>query len=238
MSIASSIEWTSATWNPVTGCTKVSEGCQHCYAERFAERFRGVRNHPFQQGFDIRLWNERLNIPLTWKKPMRIFVNSMSDLFHEDIPVSFIKKTFQSMVDAHWHRFQVLTKRTRRLQELAPQLPWAKNIWIGASIENMRVIGRVQDLKTVPAHIRFLSCEPLLGPLDGIDLNGIDWVIVGGESGPHARPMNPDWVIDIRDRCIQEKVPFFFKQWGGPRKDLTGRLLEGQTWDQMPKNIV
>jgi protein gp37 len=234
VSLSSAIEWTNASWNPVTGCTKVSAGCRNCYAERFAERFRGVPNHPFEQGFDIRIWDDRLGLPLKWKKPMFIFVNSMSDLFHEDIPDDFIFRTFQSMVQASWHRFQILTKRTARLGKLAPILPWADNIWIGTSVENDRVAKRIEQLKTVPAKTRFLSCEPLLGPLDNLDLKGIDWVIVGGESGPHARPMEAGWVRDIRDKCIKNHVAFFFKQWGGTRKHIAGRILDGRTWDQMP----
>jgi protein gp37 len=234
VSLSSSIEWTSATWNPVTGCTKVSAGCRNCYAERFAERFRGVPNHPFEQGFDIRIWDDRLGLPLKWKKPMFIFVNSMSDLFHEDIPDDFIFRTFQSMVHASWHRFQILTKRTARLGRLAPRLPWADNIWIGTSVENDLVCKRIEQLKTVPARIRFISCEPLIGPLNNLNLKGIDWVIVGGESGPHARPMDPGWVREIRDKCVKNHVSFFFKQWGGTRKQVAGRILDGRTWDQMP----
>jgi protein gp37 len=234
MSQSSSIEWTDATWNPVTGCTKVSQGCKHCYAQRFAERFRGVPGHPFEQGFDLRLWPERLDLPLEWKEPQRIFVNSMSDLYHEQVPVGFIRRVFATMGKARQHTFQILTKRAKRLGELGPSLPWRHNIWQGVSIESMDVAWRADELRKVPADVRFLSLEPLLGPLDGLDLSGIQWVIVGGESGPGARPMSKEWVRVLRDRCREEAVPFFFKQWGGTRKHETGRKLDGRLYDEYP----
>lgn len=236
MSITSTIEWTSATWNPLTGCTKVSAGCTNCYAERFAERFRGVKGHPFEQGFDLKLWPARLALPLKWKKPKRIFVNSMSDLFHKDVPLTFIKRVFATMKAADWHTFQLLTKRSERLAELAGEIEWPKNVWMGVSVEDRRVLKRVDDLCKVPAAVRFLSIEPLIADLgEDLKLEGIDWVIVGGESGPHSRPMEKAWVRAIRDQCRKSKTPFFFKQWGGKRKKLTGRDLDGRTWDQMPE---
>ncbi|MDO8614357.1 MAG: phage Gp37/Gp68 family protein [Dehalococcoidia bacterium] len=240
MAVTSTIEWTEATWNPVTGCTKVSPGCAHCYAETFAERFRRVPGHPYERGFDLQLRPERLTQPLEWKQPKLIFVNSMSDLFHEDIPFDFIRSVFDVMVAAHWHTFQILTKRSKRLAELAPKLPWPKNVWMGVSVENQRWTCRIDDLRTVDAAVRFLSCEPLLGPLR-LDLTGIHWVIVGGESGHRARPMRGDWARDIRDQCQRATVPFFFKQWGahdehGVRvgKGRSGRQLDGRRWDQQP----
>lgn len=234
MSASSSIEWTNATWNPVTGCTKVSQGCKHCYAQRFAERWRGIPGHPFQQGFDLKLWPERLGLPLAWKEPRRIFVNSMSDLFHERVPTAFIHRVFATMGVARQHTFQILTKRAKRLGELGPALTWKPNIWQGVSIENLDAAWRADELRRVPAEVRFLSLEPLLGPLDELDLRGVHWVIVGGESGPHARPMKKEWVRDLRDRCRRESVPFFFKQWGGFQKSKAGRILDGRTWDAMP----
>lgn len=238
MSASSSIEWTNATWNPVTGCTKVSQGCKHCYAQRFAERFRAVPGHPFEQGFDLRLWEDRLELPLQWKEPRRIFVNSMSDLYHERVPSAFIRKVFATMGSARQHTFQILTKRAKRLGELGPSLPWGPNIWQGVSIESMDTAWRADELRKVPAEVRFLSLEPLLGPLDELDLAGIQWVIVGGESGPGARPMRREWVRRLRDRCRSEAVPFFFKQWGGVRKAATGRILDGRTWDQFPATAL
>jgi protein gp37 len=236
----SKIEWTQATWNPVTGCKKVSPGCAHCYAETFAERFRGVQGHPYELGFDLQLRPERLLQPLEWKQPKLIFVNSMSDLFHEDIPFGFIRAVFETMVRADWHTFQVLTKRSARMAELAPELPWPANVWMGVSVENQRWTSRIADLRNVPAAVRFLSCEPLLGPLK-LDLTGIHWVIVGGESGPRARRMKPEWVRDIRRQCEGAKVAFFFKQWGahdeeGVRvgKGRSGRVLDGRSWEQVP----
>ena len=237
----SSIEWTEATWNPVTGCTEISPGCAHCYAKTFAERFRGVEGHPYENGFDLQLRPERLDQPLRWKKPRTIFVNSMSDLFHPDVPSEYIESVFDVMAEASHHRFQVLTKRSARLAELAPSLQWPDNIWMGVSIENQRFAHRVDDLRNVPAELRFLSCEPLLGALS-LELSGIDWVIAGGESGPGARPMNPEWLCGVRDQCMEARVPFFFKQWGahdglGRRlgKKKAGRLLEGREWNGMPR---
>lgn len=235
MAEKSTIEWTNSTWNPVTGCDKVSAGCAHCYAERFAERFRGVPGHPFKQGFDLKLWPERLELPLTWKTPKTIFVNSMSDLFHKDIPLRFIQKTFEVMKQAHWHTFQVLTKRAERLEELSPKLSWAPNIWMGVSVESERFTYRIDHLRKTKAHIKFLSLEPLLGPLSNLNLKGIDWAIVGGESGPGARPMDGSWVLEIKRQCAKAKVPFFFKQWGGVWKKRNGRTLQGKTWNDMPK---
>ena len=231
----SCIEWTNATWNPVTGCTKVSEGCRHCYAERFAERFRGVPGHPFEQGFDLRLWPERLELPLRWVDPRLVFVNSMSDLFHEVVPLEFIKRVFRTMRLARQHTFQVLTKRSQRLAEVAGELHWPPNVWMGVSIEASKVAYRADHLRQVPAAIRFLSCEPLLGSLSELDLRRIDWVIVGGESGPGARPMKEEWATEIRDRCDLAGIPYFFKQWGGPIKSRGGRTLAGRTHDEMPK---
>jgi protein gp37 len=240
MAQRSTIEWTEATWNPVTGCTKVSPGCAHCYAETFAERFRGVAGHPYEHGFDLQLRQDRLDQPLAWQQPRMIFVNSMSDLFHEDIPLSYIREVFRVMKKADWHTFQVLTKRAERLAELAPRLPWPRNVWMGVSVENQRWTRRIDSLRKVHAQVRFLSCEPLLGPLK-LDLVEIDWVIVGGESGPRARPMKAKWARDIREQCAAAGVAFFFKQWGahneaGERvgKGKAGRRLDGTVWDGMP----
>lgn len=240
MSEVSTIKWTQATWNPVTGCTKVSPGCAHCYAETFAERFRGVPGHPYEMGFDLTLRPGRLRQPLDWKRPKLIFVNSMSDLFHDEVPTSFIQQVFETMRLADWHTFQILTKRPARLAEIAGRLSWPDNVWMGVSVENQRFTDRIDDLRSVPAAVRFLSCEPLLGPLR-LDLDGIDWVIVGGESGPGARPMRTDWARDIRDQCETASVAFFFKQWGahdenGIRvgKGKAGRSLDRRLWDQLP----
>jgi protein gp37 len=236
MSSTSPIEWTDATWNPLRGCRKVSAGCLHCYAETFSERFRGVPGHPFEQGFDLRLVPEALELPLRWRAPKRIFVNSMSDLFHEDVPDDYILSVFDVMRRATHHvAFQVLTKRSQRLAAMAPRLPWPENVWVGVSVESARVLSRVADLQSVRgAAVRFLSVEPLLGPIPALPLAGIDWVIVGGESGAGARPMDPAWVRDLRDQCARAAVPFFFKQWGGVRKGRTGRELDGRTWDALP----
>ena len=235
MSDKSAIEWTDATWNPVTGCRQVSPGCDHCYALTFAERFRGVINHPYEQGFDLKLWPERLELPLKWKKPRMIFTNSMSDLFHKDIPDEYIHRVFDIMVKADWHIFQVLTKRSGRLARTASSLPWASNIWIGVSIEQDGYCWRANHLRQVPASIRFISAEPLLGPLTNLNLDGIDWLITGGESGLGYRPCNPEWVRDLRDRCQAAGVAFFHKQWGGRTPKAGGRLLDGKTWDEFPK---
>lgn len=234
MADRSAIEWTEATWNPVTGCSKVSPGCAHCYAETFAERWRGVPDHPYEQGFDLRLWPARLDVPLRWKRPRVVFVNSMSDLFHEDIPDDYVRRVFEVMARADWHVFQVLTKREDRLAELAPDLPWPSNVWMGVTVENRRFVKRADRLREVPAAVRFISAEPLLGPLDGLDLAEIDWLIAGGESGPRHRRVDPDWIRDLRDRCGDEGVAFFFKQWGGPRPKSRGRELDGRTWNEMP----
>jgi protein gp37 len=234
MAANSSIEWTGATWNPVTGCTKVSPGCKNCYAERLALRLQAMGQPNYANGFKLTLQPHMLTLPLRWKKPRVIFVNSMSDLFHTDVPLDYIARVFEVMQRANWHRFQILTKRSQRLQELSPRLPWQSNIWMGVSVENKDFTFRVDHLRHTAAQIKFLSLEPLLGPLPKLNLRSIDWVIVGGESGPRARYMNPEWVLDIRDQCRDAGVAFFFKQWGGVRKKDTGRILDGKTWDEMP----
>ena len=238
MATNSRIEWTDATWNPVRGCTKISPGCKYCYAERFAERFRGVKGHPFEQGFDLRLVSEKVNEPLHWKRPQRIFVNSMSDLFNDDVPLPYIKRIFAVMNQADWHQYQVLTKRAERLEEVSSHLSWAPHVWMGVSVENKDYLWRIDHLRKTKAHIKFLSIEPLLGPLGKISLRGIDWVIVGGESGPGARMMEAFWVKEIKDQCLQAGVAFFFKQWGGVQKKRNGRELEGRTWDEMPELVT
>lgn len=234
MADKSNIEWTEATWNPVTGCDKVSPGCAHCYAETFAERWRGIPGHPYEQGFDLRMWPQRLDQPRRWKRPRMIFVNSMSDLFHERIPDAFIREVFAAMEEADWHTFQILTKRPDRMIEFAEALPWPPNVWMGVSIENRRFVERADALRAVPAAVRFISAEPLLGPLEGLDLTQIDWLIAGGESGPRARPADPAWVQELRDRCQEEGVAFFFKQWGGRTPKAGGRVLDGVQHDEMP----
>ena len=241
---SSKIEWTESTWNPVRGCTRVSEGCRFCYAERIAARFSGegmayeglAENTKAGPRWtkEVRTVPKLLNEPLKWRKPRRIFVNSMSDLFHEKIELTYIQKVFSVMEKAHWHQFQVLTKRADLLLKYSPKLPWPSNVWMGVSVEDSRVTHRIDALRQTDAHIKFLSLEPLLGALPNLGLNGIDWVIVGGESGPGARAMEEKWVIDIREQCASAKVQFFFKQWGGKRKSKTGRELEGQTYDEMP----
>jgi protein gp37 len=234
MAINSSIEWTEATWNPTTGCDKVSPGCLNCYAERFAERWRGVPNHPYEQGFDIRVWENRLRLPASWKKPRIIFVNSMSDLFHEDIPDNFILEVFSVMREANWHQFQILTKRPKRMLDISKKINgFPDNVWAGVSIESQAWSWRIDILKQVPSRIRFLSCEPLLGPLT-LPLDQIHWVIVGGESGAGARPIKANWVRGIQKQCQLAEVPFFFKQWGGVHKSKTGRELDGKTWNELP----
>lgn len=235
MSEQSAIEWTEATWNPVRGCTKVSPGCKHCYAETFSERFRGVPGHPFEQGFDLRLVPGALDLPLRWRRGRLVFVNSMSDLFHEEVPLAYIQEVFAVMRRASQHQFQVLTKRAERLEALAPDLDIAPNVWLGVSVETAEYTWRIAHLRRVPARVRFASVEPLLGPIGALPLDGIDWVIVGGESGPRARPMHPDWARSIRDQCERARVPFFFKQWGGVMKSRAGRLLNSRTWDEMPR---
>jgi len=234
MSDGSSIEWTDATWNPVRGCTKISPGCKHCYAETFSERFRGVPGHPFEQGFDLRLVPAALELPLKWRAGRRIFVNSMSDLFHDEVPDEYVTRVFDVMRRAPQHQFQVLTKRAARMAELTSRFSVPGNVWMGVSVENAKYAARINDLRRVHSQIRFLSVEPLLGPIPNLALRGIHWVIVGGESGPKARPMPIEWVRSIRDQCVAQRVPFFFKQWGGVRKRLTGRVLDGRTWDEMP----
>ncbi len=234
MSKGSAIEWTDATWNPVTGCTKVSPGCDHCYAETFAERFRGVAGHPYEHGFDLTIRPERLRLPSTWTKPQNVFVNSMSDLFHRDVPDAYIVQVFDAMTAASMHNFQLLTKRAERLERLSRRLRIGPNVWIGVSVESVDYYWRIRHLARVPAAVRFLSCEPLLGPLDDLPLVGIDWVIVGGESGHGARPIDDAWVRSIRSQCDARAISFFFKQWGGVHKKRAGRLLDGQTYDAMP----
>lgn len=234
MSQRSTIEWTDATWNPVTGCTKVSPGCDHCYAQTFAERWRGIAGHPYERGFDLTLRPHRITEPLTWKKPHTIFVNSMSDLFHADVPDEFILQVFETMRNATWHQFQVLTKRAERLERLSKRIEFTSNIWMGVSVESPKYYWRIKHLQKVPAAVRFLSCEPLLEALPELPLSGIDWVIVGGESGPGARPVEPAWVREILVQCNSERVPFFFKQWGGVQKKRNGRELDGRTFDAMP----
>jgi protein gp37 len=232
----SRIEWTDATWNPVTGCTQISPGCDHCYALAFAERFRGVPGHPYEQGFDLRLWPARLELPLRWKRPRRIFVNSMSDLFHEAVEEAFVREVFSVMAAAHWHVFQVLTKRPRRMAELAARLPWPGHIWAGTSVELDRYAWRANRyLRSVPARVHFVSAEPLLGPLPSLQLDHVDWLIAGGESGPSHRPCDPAWVRALRYRCSASGTAFFFKQWGGRTPKAGGRLLDGRTWDEMPQ---
>lgn len=238
MADKSSIEWTDATWNPVTGCTKITAGCDNCYAARFSERFRGVSGHPFESGFDLTLRPGRLTQPLAWGKPRMIFVNSMSDLFHKEVPKDYIAKVFDTMEMADWHIYQVLTKRSSLLRKFlneryCKRAP-PRHMWFGVSVEDACGSSRIDHLRSANASIRFLSVEPLIGPVGKLDLKGISWVIVGGESGPRARPMDPRWAIDIRDQCVRAKVPFFFKQWGGRTPKAGGRLLEGREWNQFP----
>lgn len=234
----SAIEWTDATWNPVTGCTKVSPGCKNCYAERLAGRLQAMRNPRYQNGFEVSLHEDLLTLPLRWKQPRKIFVNSMSDLFHEGIPDQFILRAFETMVHARWHRFQILTKRAERLSELARKLPWPDNIWQGVSIENADYVWRIEHLLKAPAAVRFLSIEPLLGPIPDLPLDGISWVIVGGESGPNYREIEAAWVREIRDQCTHAYVPFFFKQWGGFTSKARGRRLDRRVWNEMPRETI
>jgi protein gp37 len=243
MSLNSHIEWTDATWNPVRGCTKISPGCKHCYAETFAERFRGVKGHPYEQGFDLRLVPEKLTEPFAWRSPKLVFVNSMSDLFQTGVPDDYTEAVSRVMVAANWHTYQVLTKRSERLRELLTgKLRFAaerENIWWGVSVEDRKYgLPRIEDLRKAPAAVRFLSVEPLLEDLGEVDLSGISWVIVGGESGPGARPMRKEWVVSVRDQCRQYRVPFFFKQWGGVRKTKNGRELDGRTYDEYPRRVA
>lgn len=235
MTTRSNIEWTEMTWNPVTGCTKVSQGCKHCYAERMAARLEAMGSDRYRNGFEVTLHPDLVDVPRRWKQARIVFVNSMSDLFHDDVPLAYIQRVFATMRDCPRHTFQVLTKRSERLAELAPKLPWPPNVWMGVSVEDDRVLGRVADLQAVPAAVRFLSLEPLIGPLDALPLEGIHWVIVGGESGPKARSMRKEWVNSIYRQCRAADVPFFFKQWGGVRKDLTGRKLNDRIYNEMPE---
>lgn len=234
MGIRSAIEWTESTWNPVTGCTKISPGCKHCYAERMAVRLKAMGQPNYANGFQLTLQPHALEAPLSWKKPQKIFVNSMSDLFHRDVPISFIQEVFKVMAAAHWHQFQVLTKRSDRLRELSSLLDWKENVWMGVSVESDQYVYRTADLVATGACVKFLSLEPLLGPIEGLDLKSVDWVIAGGESGPRARPVDSEWVRSIRNQCLEAGVPFFFKQWGGKNKKKAGRILDGRTWDDMP----
>lgn len=238
MAVGSTIEWTECTWNPLTGCTKVSPGCKHCYAERMALRLQAMGQPNYLNGFNVTMHEHVIEAPLTWRKPQMIFVNSMSDLFHEDVPESFIMKVFDVMRRARWHQFQILTKRSQRLFELAPAICWPDNVWMGVSVENTDYTFRVDHLRNTGARTKFLSVEPLLGPIPNLALHGIHWVIVGGESGPRARPIMQDWVIEIRDQCLAASVPFFFKQWGGSNKKKSGRLLQGRVWDELPEQVL
>ncbi|MCK6527686.1 phage Gp37/Gp68 family protein [Myxococcota bacterium] len=237
MALGTGIEWTEATWNPVTGCTLISPGCKNCYAKALARRLQAMGQPNYRNGFAPTLQPQMLELPLTWKRPRTIFVNSMSDLFHEQVPIDYLQSVFDVMRRARWHRFQVLTKRSERLKSVASRLPWPDHIWMGVSVESERYLYRVDHLREIGATVRFLSLEPLLGPLPNLKLDGIQWVIVGGESGPGARPMNPSWVTEIRDLCARSEVPFFFKQWGGRDKRRAGRMLEGRTWDALPRRI-
>ena len=236
MGLKSAIEWTESTWNPVTGCDKVSPGCKNCYAERMALRLQTMGQRNYVNGFELTLHEHALELPLRWRKPQMIFVNSMSDLFHKDIPIEFIRRTFRVMREAHWHRFQVLTKRSERLAALSAELEWPDNIWMGVSIETDMYCFRADHLRQTGARVKFLSLEPLLGPLPNLDLSGMDWAIVGGESGPAARPMKEQWVLDIQVSCAKAGVAFFFKQWGGVNKKAAGRMLRGRTYDEMPQS--
>jgi protein gp37 len=235
MSLSSKIEWTEATWNPVTGCTKVSEGCRYCYAEKLALRLKAMNNPRYLNGFDIVLHDDALREPLKWHKSKMIFVNSMSDLFHEKIPITFIEKVFKIIRISNHHIFQILTKRSERLMELAPLLNWPDNLWMGVTVEMEELTYRISHLKKTPAKVKFISFEPLLNNIETLDLKGIDWVIVGGESGPKSRIMEKEWVVNIKDRALNDDVAFFFKQWGGKNKKKAGRLLDGKTWSQIPQ---
>jgi protein gp37 len=247
MAQQSAIEWTDATWNPVTGCTEVSPGCDHCYAKAFAERWRGIKGHPYEQGFDLRVWPDRLDLPLRWRTPRRIFTNSMSDLFHKDVPTEFILQVFDVMGRARRHTFQVLTKRPHRLMRLIPKIStqmapytngqriWPSNIWLGVSVETISYNWRVDYLRTVPVAVRFVSAEPLLDSLADLDISGIDWLIAGGESGMGFRACRPEWIRELRDKCQRTGAAFFFKQWGGRTHSAGGRLLDGRTWDEYPE---
>lgn len=234
MAEKSKIEWTESTWNPVTGCTQISEGCQNCYAKRMAKRLCAMGQKKYSNGFKLALHHDCLDEPLSWKKPQIIFVCSMSDLFHEDVPDDFIMEVFNSMNKAKWHTFQVLTKRADRLAAIAPKLKWTPNIWIGVTVENNLHVDRIKALKNIPAKVKYLSIEPMLSEISNLVLDGIDWVIVGGESGPGARPIKEEWILPIRDKCQKLKIPFFFKQWGGVNKKINGSLLQGKEWKELP----
>lgn len=238
MSHASRIEWTQTTWNPVTGCTKISPGCKFCYAERMARRLKAMGQPRYRNGFAVTLQPQALEEPYSWKKPRLVFVNSMSDLFHEKVPITYIRQVFKVMNDCPEHQFQILTKRSERLCKVADKLEWSPNIWMGVSVENQDYTFRVDHLRHVPASIKFLSLEPLIGPISKLNLRGIDWVIAGGESGPYARPIKEEWVIRIRDLCLKANAKFFFKQWGGFNKKKNGRLLDNRTWDEMPETTL
>lgn len=234
MAVKSKIEWTESTWNPVTGCTQISDGCKNCYALRMSKRLERMGNPKYSNGFEVTLHEYCLQDPLQWKKPGLVFVNSMSDLFHEDVPLYFIKEVFNVMNKASWQVFQILTKRSKRLLEVATELHWTPNIWQGVTVESQKYIERIEHLRQVPANIKFISFEPLISEIKDVDLNGIDWVIVGGESGPRCREMKEEWVLSLKETCEKQEVPFYFKQWGGTNKKKSGRLLMGQTWDAMP----
>jgi protein gp37 len=234
MSSASNIEWTNATWNPVTGCSFISEGCVNCYARRMAKRLKAMGLRRYQNGFLVSTHQDLIEMPLHWKKARFIFVNSMSDLFHEEVPFEFIEQVFSTIHSASWHVFQVLTKRAERLEQIANSLKWPKNLWIGVTVESQQYVDRIRKLCAVPAAVRFVSFEPLLGPIESVDLTHIDWAIVGGESGPHSRAMAADWARKIRDACIDHSIPFFFKQWGGPKKQRHGRILDDRIWNEFP----
>lgn len=247
MAVGSAIEWTEATWNPVTGCDRVSPGCAHCYALELSARLKRFGQAKYQRdgtrassgpGFGVTLHRQTLQAPLRWKRPRVIFVNSMSDLFHDEVPVDFIREIFEVMAQAERHVFQILTKRHERLSELAPLLPWPANVWMGVSIENRRFVHRADHLREVPAAVRFISAEPLLGPLENLDLDGIDWLIAGGESGFRHRPVREEWLLTLRDQCVRQRVAFFFKQWGGVRPKSGGRLLDGREWNEMPGHVA
>jgi protein gp37 len=231
------IEWTESTWNPVTGCSKVSPGCLNCYAERMAKRLQAMGQLNYRDGFSVRTHEHMLALPFAWRRPQMVFVNSMGDLFHEQVPLAFIQRVFEVMESTPRHTYQLLTKRADRMVEVSPLLPWPKNVWMGVTVEDNEHLYRIERLRQVPSVVKFLSIEPLLTPLPDLNLDGVDWVIVGGESGPGARLMHIEWVLDIRDACVVEGVPFFFKQWGGVRKKAAGREIENRTWSQMPRAV-
>ncbi|MFW6029995.1 MAG: DUF5131 family protein [Halanaerobiales bacterium] len=234
----SNIEWTNETWNPVTGCTKISSGCKNCYAEKFAKRLKAMKNKRYKNGFSVTLHWDKIEDPLKWRKPRFVFVNSMSDLFHKKVPLKFIKSVFYTIKKADNHIFQILTKRSSRLKQVAGDLDWPENLWIGVSVENQDNINRIEDLRQVPSEVKFISFEPLIGPITNFSLDKINWVIVGGESGTKARPIKASWVRIIRDRCQQEEIPFFFKQWGGRTPKAGGRTLDGKIWDEYPEHDI